>query len=49
MSRVSCQYFAGPKRYSALKVKIDHGGQDELAGKSGITLFVVSCRPFPIP
>ena len=54
MSRVSCQYLADPKRYSALEIKMGRGGQDELAGKSGITSDekkggVVSCGPFPIP
>ena len=49
MSRVSC-----PKRFSMLEMKMGHSGQDELVGKSGITLDekkrgVVSCGPFPIP
>ena len=40
--------------FSALEVKMSRGGQDELAGKSGITSDekkggVVSCGPFPMP
>ena len=40
--------------YSALKVKTGRGGQDELAGKSGITSdeekgSIVSCGSFTIP
>ena len=42
------------KRYSVFEVKMGHGGQDELAGNSGISSDkkkgdIVSCGPFPIP
>ena len=53
MSHVSCQYFAS-KALPAFEVKMGRGGQDEPAGKSGITSDekrggVASCGPFPIP
>ena len=53
MSHVSCHYLVS-KCLSVLEVKMAHGRQDELVGKSGIISNeikggVVSCGPFPIP
>ena len=53
ISRVSYQYFAF-KVLSSLKVKMGCGGQEEQAGKFGITLDekkggIMGCGPFSIP